>query len=451
MGELFNLEWTSGSMMRIEPIAVVIGTLVSWIISIVGFGIVVAPLAKNAVHGLYAAFPKFWDKVYEVKRSQLEFGGKGFVTANNGIMTAAGSNQVSKVIGTVSSVLLSLCPNIKAMTDFEDELLDAKAYFLRAIPMMCVTMFIGVFIWFGYPARVADKVGTFGRKAFDVVLDNVDPTAWVEAIPGELAIYSFATSSASDDVSEYEYKIAKSVVTTFLGSVTDTPKENRQAVASELENWVIDCCESGSYPFVDYCNSNAYKMSVDSRVSRSGAPNTDRIQGVVTDGVATFSFVKPCAEVTSSGTAMDVSNWFLQFNLTFTPIAQVNESSKYEVSATVSASSWSETDNGSTWTIQFSGDSTTGYGIQTGSTSRGYVDISGEEVAVVITASGNKLTVKATGGKSLAGVTKSIRSIQNLYYKYDGTAHNIRSITIGDGVKFSSGDVSWDWGTGPSK
>jgi len=447
MEELFNYEYVIGNLNSIQFFVQIIGTVVNFIISIVGFGIVMAPIAKNSINGLYAAFPKFWDKVYEVKRAKVSFGKGGFGIESS-LTQRAGSNDISKAVGAVSTVLLSLCPNVKAMTDFEDELLDAKAYFLKAIPLMCVTIFIGVFIFLGYPARFAEKFSKFGDGMLTMVLDNVEPMEWIEAIPTEFAMVQLVTDNAQDDASAFENKIAKSVVSSYFTAVNDIKKEQRNDVALQLEGWVIECVEAGTTPFIEYCDSNAYKMSVDSRVVRTGAPNLERVHGKTNNGIVTFAYATPAGTFANEGvTTLDISNWYIQFNVTFTPVAKVKVSTSYASDLTVMAGNF--TVNGDNWDIVVSDEVATGYGLYSQSKSRAYVDIDGERTAVNLSISNNKITVRASNGASLSSATKYISDIQGLYYKIDGKTHKIESISVGNSVTFTSDELTWGWGDDP--
>ncbi|MBR3600621.1 MAG: hypothetical protein IKL53_12225, partial [Lachnospiraceae bacterium] len=64
---LFDKAWTEGNLYEIQPVVNVLGTFACWVISIVGFGIVIFSILKNAFSGLYVVNPAFWDKVSDVK------------------------------------------------------------------------------------------------------------------------------------------------------------------------------------------------------------------------------------------------------------------------------------------------------------------------------------------------------------------------------------------------
>lgn len=235
MNELLNLEWFSGDVGGyVGPAINVIGIIASCIISIVGFAIVLSSILKNATHGLYAVSPKFWDRVYDVKMGQVAADSSGTGIAGN----------INKVLGTVTSVTLGLLPNVKALTDFEKTQMDIKHYFIKSIPAMCVAIFVGVFIYLGYPSQVAGKFSQIGTFAIDGVLASMDPQTIVETIPELMTKPKLSTDSAvtsEDKLANQIAYAAESVLTSYLNANgVDIPKENRQAYALQIEEAVIN-------------------------------------------------------------------------------------------------------------------------------------------------------------------------------------------------------------------
>ena len=270
MDELLNLNWFSGDVTGpVQPVVEAIGAGASVIISVVGFLIVCSSILKNSTHGLYAVSPKFWDRVYDVKQEGIR----------SEAATGGGNNQISKFIGTFTSFFLSLLPNVKAMTDFEKTQMDAKHYFMKSIPMMCVAIFIGVFIYLGYPAQVAGKFSQFGTFTLDMVMDAMDPEAIAESIPTEMALLKYQTENASTDPDKVANKIAHaamSALTTTARSKGDITREALQSCLDTLEPKLIDLA---NVDYVQYADSDAYKWTVESKVNMAGQRTFSRQNG----------------------------------------------------------------------------------------------------------------------------------------------------------------------------
>lgn len=441
MGDnLFSPEYTQGNLAEIDFIADKIGWIAVIVISIVGFGIVMATLLKNALHGLYAVSPKFWDRVDEAKKSSLR--------GNN-----SGGNEITRVMGSISIVFLNCLPNVKALTDFDDEVLDAKAYFMKAIPLACIQIFIGVFIFFGYPARVAEKFSDFGRGLFDVVLMNVDPLAWVQSLPDKFAVVSLATDGSKSDVDQAINKIAKEVFNTYVGELDDMTKEKRLEISKQIEQWVIENTEK---EYSTYCNTDKYKMSVTARVNVS-EPNLDRVHDKEENGIHTFAYKTPM-DTWEHGSAKDVSTKWLRYDLVFTPVASKGDTSSVDCTMSIANSSFSVVDGGKKIEIKLPA-AESDYGISALSRAVGVVNSGGEDIKVNIAYDGTeKITITPqTSGKNLSDA-KTVSQVSGLYYFMGTSKHAIRDITTGGSSyphftpkKDSDSVQAWDWGSGPNK
>lgn len=443
-GDLFNVEWTTGnlSMPVVETIAKYLGIFAAAVISIVGFGIVWATILKNAMHGLYAVAPKFWDRVDEVKKAGLR-------DAGNKI--SGGNNEVMKLLGSVTGVLLSLLPNVKAMTDFDGEVLDAKAYFMKAIPLMCVNIFVGVFIFFGYPSQVAQKCSEFGTGLFDVVLTNVDPSAWVQSLPDKLAVLKFSTDGSMNEVDKHINKIAKKVTNVYVGSIEMT-KEKRLEAALAIEAWVSDNINDCA----EYCNSDKYNMSVTAAVYKSGGePDISRVHNQVNDGVATFAYTELATNINGGfdpGAAnMDqVSTWYIRYDLKFTPKASKGDSSSADVTMSV-ANDLFQT-SAKAIEIQYADSAPSGYGFSLLDAANGVAITSdNKEIKVTIKLNDTKLVIAPKNGKDDLSSVTGIQSVQGVSYRYGNSKNKVTAISRGgSGITFKTKDgQSWSFGDDP--
>lgn len=143
------------------------------IITITAFFIISMSLLKNVLAAAYCAFPVFFNKVHEaheqMRWSEMSMG--GFKEMGNKLKS-----------GKVSDVILSIIPDFKALTDFADQEMSPKTYFMKAIPQMCIMVIIGIFIYNGYYRDVSATVGEAGATIIENVLGSVSPEKAVNDI-----------------------------------------------------------------------------------------------------------------------------------------------------------------------------------------------------------------------------------------------------------------------------
>ena len=144
------------------------------VITVAAFFIISTAILRNVLAGAYVSNHKFWDKVAEAHEKSEA-------------LTLAGMKDLVKNVGntSVSSLkdgVLAFVPNIKAFTDFDDQDIEPKAYWMKAIPQMCGCIIIGVFIYNGYYRDTASTVGAFGSEICNRVFNSVDPSSWVDKL-----------------------------------------------------------------------------------------------------------------------------------------------------------------------------------------------------------------------------------------------------------------------------
>lgn len=440
MGDnLFSPKWTTGKLDDIEFVVEILATVATWVISVVGFGIIISSLLKNSVAALYCANSNFWDKVDQIKQGQKVE-----------IASGANSNQATAVLGSAITLFLSFMPNIKKMTDFDDGVLDAKMYFMKAIPMMMLTIFIGVFVFRGYPARIAEFSTNLGTGVLDAVLTNVDPIAWVEKIPTEIAVIRLTTDAANDDVSKNINKVSKKVISAYLGAVNDIPKKERVNVARDIEAWVST--KSGEYQ--SYCDTGKYKCDVTALIQRfDPQEDINRIHGVESNGVTQFSYAESVSYFDKGVSALDTSNMWVQYIVKFTRVA--SKTTKKEIQCTLTLPNGDEYrrigENGTAIIVSMP-TPTGSYGFYGWSSPVGK-DESGNYVYVYVSSGGKLKIVQKEAKNSLEGV-RSITNIDGLFYQSGTSRHEIKNIYFGDNSSpvFTdvNGNVSpWSWGEEP--
>lgn len=249
---LFNPAWTSGNLSAISPIVTVIGYIAMCVISIGGFFMVILPITRNVINGIVVVAPNLCDKIDQAHKLKIGLGAGA----------PEGGNQVQMFIGTGVTILLSFIPNFKALSDFDEGVKDPKAYMLIAIPMMCVYIFIGVFIFYGYPAKVADKFAEAGTSFIDMALNNVDPAEWVEKIPTMLAKPDFGTKGATDQQSKNVYTASGALYRAVVSKHPEMTKDSRVTVSRAIESYISTAMSE----ITEYSDDINYKMTVDARV-----------------------------------------------------------------------------------------------------------------------------------------------------------------------------------------
>ncbi len=232
---LFDEDYTTGNLYQIEWLTKNLGTLACWIISAVGFGIVIFSILKNALSGLYVVNPNIWEKVDDIKKQLTDKGGK---ISNN--------DQINK-IGGVLSFVLGLLPNVKALTDFEDgDDIDKKQYFMKSLPVCVAQIFIGMFIFFGYPSKIANWIGSAGTEVLDMVISNVDPVQFVSSMTTKMVTVKFGTDGSSNPLDMNVNEAAKQTYQAAAALASDISKDSRQVLAYNCESWLLEKCSSVS-------------------------------------------------------------------------------------------------------------------------------------------------------------------------------------------------------------
>ena len=455
---LFSEEWTIGRLDSIDIIKNLLSTLSVWIISIIGFGIVIIVIGKNAINGLYAVAPKFWDRVDAVKTSKLAM---QYMGADGNYSS---ENAITKRLGLGISALLSILPNIKAVSDFEDSPKNPREYFLVALPLAVAQIFVGVFIYYGYTTKISNKCADFATGVIDVALDNVDPLAWVKAIPTEWTTADLATDGAIDDVNKSINKITTKAWNTVVGELSEMTKENRKVVARQLEDWVIS--QSSSY--TSYFNTDKYKMKYDASILLDSSVDKylEMHHDKESNGIRTFAFCLPLNELQhgyTDGMTEQVEGKVVVVDLVFTPKASRTESTE-SVGCTAEGMKWTESaSNPSMFTISAgSAGSDYGFKIVSGSTSISAKGVlaNGNTVDLTISLGSDNGTLNVTI-KDKSVTMSDIQYIAGMsalkYYKGTGE-HTINTINKGNGsgqTQFkpsstSSGIAPWVWGSEPT-
>lgn len=270
---LFNIQWSKGNLGSINFIVQWLSWASVVLISIVGFGIVIFSIGKNALAGLYAVSPKLWDRVDEVKKANI--------SAKQG-----SGNQLINILGSIPTILCKALPNVKAMTEFDDEQISPKVYFMKSLPILCLQIFVGVFIFFGYPSQVANTVSKFGTGVLDVVFANVDPTAWISKLPGEISVVNYVTKGSKVPFDTNVLKVSQAFQASLASNVSGITADSLESCSLKFEQLALQQMAA----MTEAMDTERYKLSVDATFYREGSDYSGYVNqnnGKVSDNVTT--------------------------------------------------------------------------------------------------------------------------------------------------------------------
>lgn len=413
MDNLFSAEWTMGDLSSIGSIKDILAMISVTVISFVGFFIVVSSIMKNALAGLYCTYPKLFDQINVAHRKK----GEGGASPGSG-----GKFKASNILESVKGIKLAifgLLPDVKVLTEFQEgDNIDPKHYFMNSLPGMVIAIFVGVFIFYRYPAKVAEKFADVATKAIDVTLLNVDPTTWVDSLLPKFAKPDFATNGLTDDVNSAVNDISKKVWTKYVGTFSDMTKERRKAVGNKIEQWVI----TNSNGISSYFNKDKFRMSIEVGVYTEGEPDLSKIHGAESNGIYTFAFSHDMASW-EPGTTMATDNTYIAYYLTFTPVASKNKVTEVDNVMVVKAAVLDTSKK--KITIQFGNAGNADYIVMGNAATA--VDENGIRYTLSLDGSGNIIAAYSTGKVSS---TPSKFTVGGLYYSYNNTRHKIEAIEV---------------------
>lgn len=326
--DLFNTDWTQGNLYEISWLTDKLGTFSCWVISVVGFGIVIFSILKNAFSGLYVVSPDFWDRVDEVKRQAVDGVSSGITDA-----TGRTGNAAVQRMGGILVFMLSLIPNVKSLTDFDDGApVDKKQYFMRSIPLLVAQIFIGMLIFFGYPAKIADWIGTGATHAVSAVINNIDPVTVVTGISDKFTVYNLSTDGSQDPFEQNINKMTSEMISVMATRYNDMDKSNVQNIAYVLEQNLLSAFDSeGAKRSLG--TDQGYVISITTNI-QSNTPSVSSSYGDLGNGVkmaqatnGTISFrywIQSSSILTSEHTTKLGADDFMVWSVTATPVAIAN-------------------------------------------------------------------------------------------------------------------------------
>lgn len=231
-------------------------------VSFVAFFIISAAVLRNALAGAYCVFPKFWDKVH-VEHEKV-------------MSTTFGSIPKMKIggasMGSITGFILGLLPDIKVLTDFEQEdgaSVDYKRYFMRALPQAVCAVFVGVFIYNGHYRDVMALTSNFGSEIITNFIASADPEAFLTRMVGFSGKPEASTDAATSGTDLIVNKATWSVYNKVISHYTDLArdKQTKQTLIAAIEKQmkinVEDHCQK-------YADTQNWDITVDSSLHLDG-------------------------------------------------------------------------------------------------------------------------------------------------------------------------------------
>lgn len=244
------------------------------VISVASYLIIIFACLKNVLAGVYCSNTVFCDAVHEAHLANEQ------ITLRQAGDYFRGGRALDTSVSGLKKFLLGLVPDVKSLTIFKDSEVEARDYFLKAIPQMLLCIIIGIFIYNGYYRDVAVSVGRFGSEAFTRVMVSADPVGLVDKIFNTVGMPEFATKDSPLTADKIIYKSSSSMYSAIITKHTDIQTTSqRQTLASEIEEWVttvVNGSPCNKYTTDEY--DATYKYSIKVGLSPAFSDKTDEYE-----------------------------------------------------------------------------------------------------------------------------------------------------------------------------
>lgn len=239
--DILNGPRYQGCVTAIKGVTAVIDNIMIFFISVCAFFIISCALMKNVVAGTYASYPRLFDQIHDAKLFAMDN-----VRSHLGTM------------GPIVAFILGLLPDIKEMSEFKDDTIEPKDYFLKAIPQMICAVMIGVTIYNGYYRDIVVKVAQFGSTMIERILFKVDPVQVFDNLTNGFGTPTLGSDASDDSQSKLISNITKKMYAKTISFYTDVvTAEAKTSLASKMEAWTSDKIKGLS----QYTDDKKYKAS----------------------------------------------------------------------------------------------------------------------------------------------------------------------------------------------
>lgn len=281
-----------GMMSTISGVTDVVDGAFMTVITFVAFFIISVALLRNVLAGAYCAFPKFWDQVAHAHEDNEN---TAFFEQIKGIK----DSYKTASMGSIKTFFLRIVPNIKCLTDFEDDTLSAKSYFIKAIPQMIGVVIIGVFIYNGYYRDFTAVIANTGSELIERTVLSFDPVGAFDTIMNTAGKPTFATDGLIDAFSKNKNRVANDIYSAIIAKYTDIKDANSKADLAKD----IDAAVEAMFPedTKSWFGSENGEYDIQTRISMvKPFDATGRSSGETTDDVFTRTW---CIGIGKDGAA----------------------------------------------------------------------------------------------------------------------------------------------------
>lgn len=231
----------AGSLDSLSRVIQVCDSWFAFIVSFAAFFIISAAMLKNVIAGMYCSNKKLFDKVNEVKNN--------FVGDIEGKTQSLGK---FRGVGTFGVFLLRMLPDPKELSEFQDDTIEPRDYFMKAIPQMVGVVMIGVVIYNGYYKDLLGKTATLGSTLIEKFIVDVDPVEGFNKLLGWSSKANLASEEDTSEAGQLIYKISKDMYHNVVTFYTDQSELNaKNSIASTIETWVNNQITSNATPYLD--------------------------------------------------------------------------------------------------------------------------------------------------------------------------------------------------------
>ena len=316
--EVLNHGRYQGAIESISKYVGIVDTFSTMFVTGVAFLIISVAIWRNVLAGAYAAFPKFWDQVYEAHQEVKDVSWWQRIT---GIKTSYQNWNMS----TLKRFIMRFLPDIKVLTDFEDETLEPKTYFTKAIVQMIGVVMIGVFIYNGYYRDTTVVVARFASELFERTITSVDPIEVYDRIMSSTGTPDFATDNALTTRDQRVNEMAHKAYAKVISKYSDITSANDKAAAATSIEQAMDAWASEMSGCIE---SDGWDMSVAFTMT-SGATSMGATQS--DDGLSR-SYAKSInvEEFNLNTTKNAGETWYLTGVVTFTKTNKGNTARTYQ-------------------------------------------------------------------------------------------------------------------------
>lgn len=289
-------------------------------ISFVAFIMILVAMFRNVLAGAYCAFPKFWGKVDDAHKAVASTAWKDRFNPKN----LQGISDDS-----LGNAIMRLVPNIKVLTDFEDNTVSPKSYWIRAIPQMLACIAIAAFIYNGFYRDTASIVVDFGSEMISRVVTEVDPVAVFDRFTGSVGRPDFASDDSEDPRIQLVNRIATSMYNNTISEYTDVgSKEAKRKLVNQVEDAALEWVAYIEGIDPSFVEGKEWKIAVDTTISY-GALSEGIVGDYITDDRCIFTKEFKLENLLGTTTAMDTTDMYLRVRLGFESQAVVSETAGY--------------------------------------------------------------------------------------------------------------------------